>query len=189
MFCSIINGIAIKLISYGYCACGCGYKTNIAKTTDHRKKIKRGEPRKYINGHTARRNTQMNAGETINSHGYIIEWNPGHHRCQGKTGYVLKHILVLERVLGRKLENAEASHHIDGNKLNNDPENLMVFATGAMHIAFHRRQKALESCGNYEWRQCVYCHQWDDPTNMAKSGRGVFHRECKNRYCRKAGRK
>lgn len=35
--------------------------------------------------------------------------------------------MVAERMLGRKLKPGEVVHHIDGNKRNNAPENLMVF--------------------------------------------------------------
>jgi len=41
-------------IPYGYCHCGCGEKTNIAKCTDKRFNWIKGEPVKYIKGHFTR---------------------------------------------------------------------------------------------------------------------------------------
>src|SRR5688572_2474751 len=41
-------------IPYGYCHCGCGEKTKIATQTDPRFGHVKGEPIRYINGHTSR---------------------------------------------------------------------------------------------------------------------------------------
>lgn len=46
------------------------------------------------------------------------------------------HRYVMERRLGRKLEEHELVHHIDGDEKNNDPENLMV-VTCAEHHLYH----------------------------------------------------
>lgn len=40
-----------KEIPYGYCRCGCGQKTNIAKYSDHRRGTKAGEPNPFMHGH------------------------------------------------------------------------------------------------------------------------------------------
>ena len=50
----------------------------------------------------------------------------------------LQHRLVAEKMLGRKLRDDEVVHHIDGDKRNNGPENLMVM-TAAEHGRFHLR--------------------------------------------------
>lgn len=41
-------------------------------------------------------------------------------------------------ILGRPLERGEVVHHIDRNKRNNEPENLMVFPSQAHHAAWHK---------------------------------------------------
>lgn len=46
------------------------------------------------------------------------------------------HRLVAEQILGRPLAAGEIVHHIDGNKRNNDPSNLMVM-TQAEHCRLH----------------------------------------------------
>lgn len=46
------------------------------------------------------------------------------------------HRLVAEQMLGRPLEKGEIVHHIDGNKRNNDPSNLMVM-TQSEHCRLH----------------------------------------------------
>ena len=44
--------------------------------------------------------------------------------------------------LGRELKKGEVVHHKDGNKKNNDPDNLMVFASTNDHTMYHKGCKA-----------------------------------------------
>lgn len=48
-----------------------------------------------------------------------------------------EHRIVAEQMLGRPLKPGEVVHHIDENKRNNSPENLMVFASQKEHAAYH----------------------------------------------------
>ena len=48
-----------------------------------------------------------------------------------------EHRVVAEQMLGRPLRKGEVVHHIDGNKRNNAPENLMVFPSQAEHVKWH----------------------------------------------------
>jgi hypothetical protein len=58
----------------------------------------------------------------IVSQGYFWIWKPGHARANG--GYVKRAVLNLEKKLGRYLKDGEFPHHIDGNRMNDNPENL-----------------------------------------------------------------
>lgn len=51
-----------------------------------------------------------------------------------------EHRKVAEQTLGRKLNQNEVVHHIDGNGLNNSPENLKVL-THDEHIRLHYKQR------------------------------------------------
>lgn len=49
------------------------------------------------------------------------------------------HRVVAESILGRPLRKGEVVHHIDLNKRNNKPENLIVFRTQAEHVRYHNK--------------------------------------------------
>ncbi len=49
-----------------------------------------------------------------------------------------KHRVVAELKIGRPLREGEVVHHLDGDKRNNAPENLLVFASQAEHVKWHK---------------------------------------------------
>ena len=51
------------------------------------------------------------------------------------------HRIVAEQKIGRPLRKGEVVHHIDGNKHNNEPENLMVFRSQADHARWHKEHE------------------------------------------------
>jgi hypothetical protein len=67
------------------------------------------------------------------------------YRGTGTKTYVKEngrhqHRVVMERILGRKLRKGEIVHHIDSNKKNNKPKNLMVM-TQSEHCRLHFKKK------------------------------------------------
>jgi hypothetical protein len=76
-------------------------------------------------------------GGTYLLDGYRYIHHPEHLNAT-EDGYIAKHRLVMEEKLGRYLNKEELVHHIDGNKLNNSPENLeIVNGTGRHFIDKH----------------------------------------------------
>lgn len=51
------------------------------------------------------------------------------------------HRVVAEQKLGRPLELGEVVHHIDGNRRNNHPDNLMVFVNQEEHARWHSKTR------------------------------------------------
>lgn len=77
------------------------------------------------------------------SNGYRCVYLPEHPRAM-PNGYVYEHILIAEKKLGRPILPKEAVHHDDENKLNNDPENVIVLPSNSAHVALHNaRRRAL----------------------------------------------
>lgn len=61
----------------------------------------------------------------LSTQGYFFVKNATHHRAN-KQGYAKVADIVLEDKIGRKLKPNEVAHHIDINKQNDSPDNLLL---------------------------------------------------------------
>jgi hypothetical protein len=57
-----------------------------------------------------------------------------HARTYLKKGKTSIHRIVAEQKLGRPLQKGEVVHHIDGNRHNNHPDNLMILPSQSAHM-------------------------------------------------------
>ena len=74
-------------------------------------------------------------GERIQMQGYWWVWNPDHPKSN--NGRVRECVVVAEKILGRQLQKPELVHHINGDKLDDRPENLYIFPTKKEHSSYH----------------------------------------------------
>lgn len=119
---------------------------------------------------------RANGEGSINRHGYKLMHSGGKQRHE--------HILVAERALGKPLPIGAVVHHIDENKLNNTPTNLVICQDDAYHFLLHQRQRAIDACGHAHWRKCPFCKQYDAPENMHITEHNLYHVECRKAYRR-----
>lgn len=92
----------------------------------------------------------------VNNLGYILVDVCGHPRADKKgayQGYVYEHILVAERNLGRVIYPKEDVHHLDQDRVNNRPSNLIVLLPSE-HAKLHiwLRQLKLGEAERYSYK-------------------------------------
>ncbi len=83
----------------------------------------------------AQKNPKWKGERLIRSNGYVTIWCPDHPNAH-KDGRIYEHQLVMEKHIGRYLRSDEVVHHIDGDKSNNDINNLMLL-TNSEHAKLH----------------------------------------------------
>lgn len=121
--------------------------TNLLKKNDHpcrscsnkRNGIaKRGKHIAHNKGASKPLSDRRLGNKYVNHHGYYEVWlGPDSSKYGRKDGYVLEHRKVAQDELGRTLLSGEVVHHIDGNKLNNHPDNLFVCEGMGEHRQMH----------------------------------------------------
>ena len=107
------------------CACG-GLKERMAR-----------QCRRCASRRAGPRNPNWKGGRVVASNGYVLLRMPGHHLADVR-GYVYEHRLVAEQILGRRLKPGEISHHKNGFKADNRPENIEVVESQHHHRVAHR---------------------------------------------------
>jgi len=183
-------------ITYGYCKCGCGIKTNIITKTSSKENRVKGEPSQFLSGHNGRlkKNIDMlkrlsgsgekcpswKGGKRLDGYGYEMFFNPSN----GKVGdYDRVHVAICEKVLQKPLPKFAVIHHADGNKANNKKNNLVICENSAYHQLLHKRNRAFIATGNPNSFKCSICKIYDTENNLyiSPNGRGR-HRRCHAKY-------
>ena len=118
-------------------------------------------------------------GKTIHN-GYVLLQS----KIFGENAGRYEHRVVMESVLGRKLEKFEIVHHINGNKTDNRPENLEVVS----------RQEHNRIHGNGKIMRCPRCgaEKWYPKSVIDRLSNQYLCRECTRNHiyektCRKCG--
>lgn len=131
-------------------------------------------------GTKARRSHGPNwkGGRRINSKGYVELYLPEHPRSRG-NGYVAEHIVLAERAVGKPLPSGAQVHHVNGDRADNRPENLVVCQGRAHHALIHVRMRAVMAGHPADWKQCHHCGGWAAPTDLLIYKRhAASHPEC-----------
>ena len=109
-----------------------GLKSTGRKHTEETKK-------KISQTHKGKLNPNWKGGLYTRIDGYKFLSVPDHPK--NVKGYVAQHRVIIEKKLGIILDKDQIVHHKDGNKGNNDPNNLVVMDK-IEHIKLHRSLKS-----------------------------------------------
>lgn len=153
-----------KIIPYGYCHCGCGKQTQVAKETSKRDGWIKGEPLRYILGHNMKGGKRSHSIESKSKmslsqkrrfkdphnhprwkggchchKGYIFIYNPAHPRSNN-NGYVKRAIVEVENILGYYLPSYYDVHHNNGIKTDDRLLNLAIMSH-SQHSYLHGKER------------------------------------------------
>jgi hypothetical protein len=176
----------MRSIASGECGCGCGAPTGAYSRSNARLEQVAGSPRRFVTGHYDRSGTHAwnwKGGRKRMAEGYIGVQAPQHPRADA-AGYVLEHLLVAERALGRPIPKGIEIHHVDGVKHHNEPSNLVICPDNAYHHLLHQRLRALQECGDPSALRCRVCHGYERQSEIVTffhRGRQrtmAYHRDC-----------
>ena len=116
-----------KRNSTSICRCDCG---NVVTYTNN--VLKRG--RATSCGDSTHKKKEIHCPKYL-SKGYVFIYEPLHPKANN-AGYVREHVLIMEKYLGRYLNEDEVVHHRDFNRSNNKLSNLQLM-TRSTHTALH----------------------------------------------------
>jgi len=99
---------------------------------------------KGISNNVLSDNPNWQGGKVKRKDGYVMLKLPTHPN-KSKSGYFMEHRAVMENNLGRLLDNTEIVHHLDGDRTNNNIENLQLLKNKKEHMILHNNQLKADS--------------------------------------------
>lgn len=123
------------MIPAGFCQCGCGARTAISNRNWKRFGYIKGQPFAFLPGH----NRRVSRRPDVYSRQRV---------AGSQHGSVLEHRLLAEQALGKPLPKGVQVHHVDGNRRNNAPTNLVICQDQSYHLLLHARTRTLRAGGN-----------------------------------------
>lgn len=106
----------------------------------------------------------------------------GYYKVRRDGVQVREHVAVAEAALKKRLPVGALVHHVDLDKSNNDPSNLVICPNDAYHQLLHIRTRALNACGHADWLKCWICKTYSPANEIVVNGANNHHRRCINEW-------
>lgn len=84
------------------------------------------------------KNPNWRGGRTVTEHGYVLVRAGVGHPLADCRGYAYEHRVVAQTKIGRPLQKSDIIHHLNGNRQDNRPENIIVTRSVGEHALQHR---------------------------------------------------
>lgn len=125
--------IVERLLAEGHTLGEAARALGVGEETLRRARKRAGLPKLKKGPRSPEHNRAWKGGRIIDVDGYVLVRVKDHPSADSR-GYVREHRLIVERLLGRHLSPEEIVHHLDGDRANNDPANLELFASNGDHL-------------------------------------------------------
>lgn len=122
-------------IPYGYCHCGCGEKTSIAKRSETARGYVKGQPMRFVCGH---KREHLRGADSPHYNGGLSTSTDGRTIICCRDGSIMYYSRGLMAAhVGRLLRPDELVHHVNEDPTDDRIENYEI-VTRAEHVALHR---------------------------------------------------
>jgi len=102
-----------------------------------RQKLRKAMTGRIMSGEWRNKIAQSKFGDRNPNWNGGIVLKKGYVRVRKDGGYLRQHRFIVSEYIDRKLNKHERIHHIDGNKTNNEINNLYIFRNNYSHIKYH----------------------------------------------------
>lgn len=110
------------------CECGKAHEVGLAHLRSGKVKSCGCLFLEYARNQPSKEKSRLWKGGRRTDKGYVYVYDPSHPKSKS-NGYILEHRVIMENIIGRPLLPEENVHHIDGDKTNNNPNNLELWST------------------------------------------------------------